>query len=268
VADSARLATGSAAVGCGGFGNSGLIFGVHSDGTLWGYPSARVPDACAVTWSPESQLGTGWDVMQRVFADHRAADDLYPVFAIDYVGNLFWYAYDPHNLAWVSGTGNSIGSGWHEFTSVTYAGDGVFYAVDPAGNLRWYRNLDPFGGSASWDDGSGTVIGVGWEVFPLLFASAGSIYAITTDGLLLWYGYSDPTRPDGSFADASGRPVGTGWDIMVAADAVAGNTQTGVLVHGVDRDGNLREYLDVNPDGTASWAAGSGTIIGTHNWLS
>jgi hypothetical protein len=267
VADTARLATGSAAVGCGGFGKGGLIFGVHSDGTIWGYPSARVPDACQVIWSPESQIGDGWDVMRRVFADHRVTDDLYAVFAIDYLGNLFWYAYDPHQLAWVTGAGQLIGRGWHEFTFVTYAGDGVFYAVDTAGNLLWYRNLDPFGGSATWDDGSGTVIGVGWQDFRLLFSSGGSIYAITTDGFLLWYGYSDPTRPDGTFASASGRPIGTGWDIMVAVDAVPGNTQTGVLVHGVDDQGNLREYLDIDPNGTANWAGGSGTIIGTHNWL-
>lgn len=268
VTDGARLATGSAAIGCGGFGNGGLIFGVHSDGTLWGYPSARVPDACEATWLPENQLGAGWEGMRRIFADHRGVDNRYSVFAINEAGDLLWYGYDPQDQSWLPGSGKPIGGGWGQFDFVTYAGNGVFYAVDSTGGLRWYRNLDPFGGSAEWATGSGTTIATGWGSYPLLFSSGGSIYAITTAGDLTWFGYSDPTRPNGSFVSDSGRVVGTGWDIMVTVDAVAGTPQPGVLVHGVDHDGHLREYLNIDPNGVSSWAAGSSTIVGTHNWLS
>jgi hypothetical protein len=58
-----------------------------------------------------------------------------------------------------------IGSGWNGFSMVVAGGGGVIYAIQPNGDLMWYRHLDPTGGSASWAADHGMKIGSGWDGF-------------------------------------------------------------------------------------------------------
>src|SRR5205807_675249 len=89
--------------------------------------------------------------------------------------------------------GNVIGTGWNGFTHVIAGGDGVLYAVEPNGDLLWYRDthrdgtpVTPDGVAASFDapNEGNVVIKSGWypEQFSHLLSGGvsggGIIYAI------------------------------------------------------------------------------------------
>jgi hypothetical protein len=73
------------------------------------------------------------------------------------------------DTAWANGGAqNQIGSGWLggscNYQAIQSGGDGRIYVIDGAGQLRWWRHLDPTGGTASWATVSpcGNYIGNGW----------------------------------------------------------------------------------------------------------
>ena len=69
--------------------------------------------------------------------------------------------------------GAIIGTGWGSFTQVFSGGNGVLYAIDAIGNLRWYKDTHRDGTPAtaarapSFDaPNKGAVIGNGWGGSP------------------------------------------------------------------------------------------------------
>jgi N,N-dimethylformamidase len=204
-----------------------------------------------------------------LFGDDRS------IYAITAAGTLLWYPVwtDSSNPPSVD-QGRQIGIGWADFSHVFSGGDGIVYAVDKDGALRWYRDERRDGtnaadGSTGWASASGNQIGTGWLGFAQLFSgSDGVIYAVRTTGELLWY--SDLARdgsnaPDGSagWAETSGSQIGVGWNGF--RHIVPGG---GGVIYAVTLKGDLTWYRDDRRDGSndssgaEGWAAASGARIG------
>jgi hypothetical protein len=151
-----------------------------------------------------------------------------------------------------------IGTGWGALTLVA-GGSGVLFAIDPEGNLRWYRDAGVAGaGPADWSPGSGSAIGTGWNGFAgVTSGGQGVIYTVDAAGNLRWYRY---LGGDGSpsWATGSGTIIGTGWNELSIVGGGSG------VIYAVDSSGSLSWYRHLDPTGgTASWAAdGIGQRIG------
>jgi hypothetical protein len=205
---------------------------------------------------------------------HLFGDD-HSIYAITAAGVLLWYpawtdTSDPPSLE----QGRPIGVDWAAFSHVFAGGDGIIYAVDREGALRWYRderrdgsnNLD---GSTGWASASGNQIGSDWLGLAQLFSGGdGVIYAVRPSGELLWY--RDLVRDgsnasDGStgWAEASERQIGLGWNVF--RHIVAGG---GGVIYAVTQKGDLAWYRDDrrdgsnDPSGAEGWAGESGSRIG------
>ena len=204
-----------------------------------------------------------------LFGDDRS------IYAITAGGALLWYPVwtdtsDPPNLD----QGRQIGSDWGGFSHVFAGGDGIIYAADQDGALRWYRDERRDGtndpdGSTGWTSGSGNQIGSGWLGFAqLLSGGDGVIYAVQTTGELLWYGdlvRDGSNAPDGStgWSEASGSQIGLGWKGL--RHIVPGG---GGVIYAVTPKGDLAWYRDDRrdgsngPSGADGWAGGSGARVG------
>jgi hypothetical protein len=220
---------------------------------------------CRLEQTGPTQIDSGWGDVTQIFAEpFTGLQPTGTVFAIDTAGELTAYTVDSSTPEPTLSAGTVIGTGWNNFTHVTYAGNGVFYAVRGDGSLFWYQDLDVAGRTADWaNGGAGAIIGTGWQNFPLVFAAGGAIYASTTDGNLLWYGYSDPTSDSGTWAANSGAVVDSGgWDTVVAATADPGRVAGHVLIDAVGPDGNVRYYdhLSASTGGT-TWSSVSGLVV-------
>ncbi|HEU5333622.1 MAG TPA: tachylectin-related carbohydrate-binding protein [Actinocrinis sp.] len=143
-----------------------------------------------------------------------------------------------------------IGTGWSGLSLVS-GGGGVLYAIDPSGNLRWYKDLDYAGGAQAWDPASGSVIGAGWNGFSTVISGGGGvIYAVDSSGKLHWYRHLG--SGSSSWAPNSGTVIGAGWN--GASKLVAGGA--GVL-YTVSPSSVLSWYRHQDAlGGTASWASG------------
>lgn len=151
-----------------------------------------------------------------------------------------------------------LGTGWGGL-NVVAGGSGVLYAIDAAGNLRWYKDNGFTGGAAAWDPASGSVIGTGWGGFSTVVSGGqGVIYAVDASGNLRWYRYLGSGSP--SWAPTSGALIGTGWN--APTKIVAGGSG---VIYTVDASGALSWYLHQDPQsGAATWAnAGAARQIGS-----
>lgn len=94
------------------------------------------------------------------------------LYGVEPNGDLRWYRYDGSGghgespADWAANSRNMIGNGWAGFKFLCGGGDGVLFAVEPNGDLYWYKYLgngesDPTG-STGWHPRSGTKIGHGW----------------------------------------------------------------------------------------------------------
>lgn len=140
-----------------------------------------------------------------------------------------------------------IGSGWGGLNLVS-GGNGVLYAIDPSGNLRWYKDVDYTGGPAAWDPASGSVIGSGWSGFSTVISGGGGvIYAVDSSGALHWYRYLG--SGSSQWAPHSGSVIAAGWN--GASKIVSGGS--GVI-------------YTVSPAGTLSWYRHQDALGGTSSW--
>jgi hypothetical protein len=196
---------------------------------------------------------------------------------------LQWYRHDGRengSFTWAYGSGNVVGTGWDlkQLFSGS-ASDGVLYGVDSNNTLHWYRHNGRVDGGFRWENGSGNVVGTGWDFKTLFSGGDGVIYGITpvvpatlptgigpglgghpaSGGELKWYRHDG--RDNGSFtwAARSGSTVGTGWGAMLQVFS-GGNG----VIYAVAPNGDLKWYSHVGrTDGTFRWAAGSGNVVGT-----
>ena len=118
-------------------------------------------------------IGNGWQGFKILTAAGAV------LFGVEQNGDLRWYYYqgdgtaDPSgNTGWHPNSRNIIGRGWNRFSRIVggpddHYGFGIaLYAVEPNGDLYWYKYLgngesDP-SGSTGWHPNSGTQIGRGW----------------------------------------------------------------------------------------------------------
>ena len=193
------------------------------------------------------------------------ADDEGIIYAVNASGDLEWYrdkardGVSSYN-SWVNGQGQKIKAGWGEFTHIVSGGNGVIYAVDPGGDLLYFRDRAR-DGTEDWAYGGvSQQIGTGWGGFQhIVGGGCGILYAVNADGNLLYY--RDRARDgteDWAYGGA-GQQIGTGWDGF--QHIVGGGC--GIL-YAVNADGNLLYYRDRARDGTEDWAyGGAGQQIGT-----
>jgi Tachylectin len=201
-------------------GGDGVIYAVDSSGDLRWYQDENYAGGAA-DWNPNSGdvIGTGWGAFTSVLSGGDGV-----IYAVDPSGDLHWYQYTGTDGAggsggsgdglWAPGSGTVIGTGWGGFTQIFAGGDGIIYAVDSAGDLWWYRHLEPTAGSASWAAaGGGSMIGTGWSQFTQFGSMGGGIiFARDASGGLWWYRHADPLGGSDTWADGGGRiGEGTGW---------------------------------------------------------
>lgn len=154
------------------------LYGVEPNGNLrwYRYVGDGKEDRSGNTgWAPNSgnTIGNGW----HNFKILTAASSV--LLGVEQNGDLRWYRYtgdgtnDPSGgTGWHANSRNIIGRGWDRFTRIVggpddHGGFGVaLYAVEPNGDLYWYKYLgngehDP-SGATGWHPRSGTKIGHGW----------------------------------------------------------------------------------------------------------
>lgn len=212
-----------------------------------------------------------------------SADILYQVHAD---ATLNWFRFDRWSNGESGWSGPSpVGTGWLGFRHVFGGGGFTVYVIDQAGQLRWYRHDGANGGTGletpgAWADGSGKVVGTGWQGFATVFSPGGGlIYGIDAQGRLRWYRHNafqtgEGLETSGAWADGSGNVVGTGWGEFVTvfgflADGVAGPTGfPAAVIYGVLPDGTLRWYRHDHAgtgdglDTAGAWGPGSGAVVG------
>jgi hypothetical protein len=153
--------------GWGGFttvisGGQGVIYALDSSGNLRWY---RYLGSGARSWASNSGalIGTGWNSQSRIVAGGSGV-----IYVVNSSGAMSWYRHqDPlgGTASWANGGfARQIGSGWSGFTMLGSVGGGVIFARDATGQLVWYRDTDPLGGTASWANGGfGIGEGAGWN---------------------------------------------------------------------------------------------------------
>lgn len=183
-----------------------------------------------------------------------------PVYHVDGLGQLRRWSYPaPLDGSGASGWKQQIvGSGWGGL-NVFSGGSGVLFTLDSSGDLRWYKDDGFAGGAASWDPGSGTVIGTGWSRFAQVFSGGqGVIYAIDASGDLYWYRYTG-TAGSTAWAPGSGSVIGNSWGGLTSV--LSGGDG---IVFALDASGTLYWYRDQDPEtSSAAWANGGvGAVVG------
>ncbi len=202
-------------------------------------------------------------------------------------GYLRWYRYDGSGQSsptgasgWAANSGHRIGNGWGGFKFLCGGGDGVLFAVETNGDLRWYEysagdGVEDPAASRGWAPKSRNVIGNGWAGFDRLVCTpkagrtaanpASTLYGVEPNGDLRWYRYVGDGTADRSghtgWAANSGNVIGNGWQNFKILAAAAST------LFAVDPDGDLRWY-SYDGDGTSDrsgdtgWHPNSQNVIG------
>jgi hypothetical protein len=212
---------------------------------------------------------------------HVVADDRC-IYAVTGDGSLVWYRDDLRDgtngpnadRGWAPGSGQVVGSGWDDFTTVFAAAGGILYGILPTGGLVWYRDTLRNGtngphSSHGWAPFSGSQVGAGWDGFTHVFSGDdGVIYAIRPTGELLWYrddlrNGTNGVDAERGWAPGSGSQIGGGWGEFSHVFSGGGG-----VIYAVRPTGELLWYRDDLRDGTnganadRGWAPGSGSPIG------
>jgi Tachylectin len=187
------------------------------------------------------------------------------IYALTNDGTLEWYRNDTswNTVGGEPGSPNwkgpiNVGSGWQQFTRIVPAADGILYAINSNGTLKWYRHNGYMDGSMNWSgpidvtpnqrSPFGPRFDLDWGNFKQVFSGGeGVMYAITNDGTLVWYhhrGYLTGTREwDGP------RNVGTGW-----ADFTRVFSPGDGVIYAMKPTGEMLWYKHVGyEDGSVSW---------------
>jgi hypothetical protein len=144
-----------------------------------------------------------------------------------------------------------VGDGWDKYQTIIPAiGSPVVYAMEPNGDLWWFRHDGFRDGSPRWTK-SAERIGNGWTVFDKIIAGEdGVIYGRYPDGRLRWYrhlGHADGSRVWAQDRDV--RQAADGWGRFT--DIFAGS---GGVLYGIEPNGDLR------------WHKHEGYLTGENSW--
>lgn len=206
--------------------DNGIIYGIKTDGKLIWYRQPAYQTAAGGFRGP-LQAGTGWGGFKSVFATSNGV-----IYAIQEDGKLRWYKHDGYlngtpNFASPVG-GKEVGTGWGVFNSVFATSNGVIYAIQTDGKLRWYKHNGYLNGTPNFAAPiGGAEIGVGWGDFKFVFSTGnGIIYAIQADGSLLWFFHQG--WMDGSNRWVGPIHIGFGWHTFKAVFATSNGVIYGI----------------------------------------
>jgi hypothetical protein len=170
-------------------GGEGIIYAIDNAGDLIWYDHDTWRDGSTEAKDRKIVGKKGWKKFLSVFPGGQGV-----VYVIEEHGNLLWYKH----LAWRSGgtdpsdwdaeSAKIIGhGGWDGFRQVFSGGNGIIYAIDNEGKLRWYKH-------EKWLTGDdkpqpiGETKGNGWNEYRQVFSGGDNvIYAVDNAGRLLWY---------------------------------------------------------------------------------
>lgn len=225
----------------------GDIFAIAEDGRLLWYRDL-VQDG-----SNRSDGGTGWDGASgqvvatgwNAYTQACCGNDGV-MYVITASGDLTWHKYEKRRLqsgvhgplhttvSLVAGSGRRIGAGWQGVNRLLFSAvvrrvvpsvpvrTAVLYAVKPGGELLWFRDDREDGsnnpaGTDGWAAGSGSQIGVGWNMPLVMSAPGGVFYVVKPDGTLHWYrddaGDGTSNAAGKGWAPHSGSQIGQGWSV-------------------------------------------------------
>lgn len=242
----------------------GVIYAMPADGNLrWFMHNGRMTGE--VSWANggiPKNVGTGWAGSNtKVFSGGDGV-----IYAIRPNGDLYWYRHNGRFTGvfdWANGgNGVKVASGWQNFVHVFSSGNGVIYALEPNGDLRWYRHDGRLDGSNNWASNSQVVVGSGWDKYQRVFASGdGVIYAIDFSGNLIWYRHDGRLTGTVNWFNNLGTKVGTGWQNL--RQVFSGGDG---IIYVVRNNGELAWYRHIGwLTGDFSWTAaktiGSGWIV-------
>ena len=173
------------------------------------------------------------------------------------LGELSRWGHDSPLDGVPSWTQQQISTNWTALTTFS-GGGGVIFTIDSSGDLHWSMDDHYSGGPASWDPASGSVVGIGWDMFQAVISDGdGVIYAIDATGALRWYRYTG-TAGTFTWAPGSGSVIGTGWGGLRVFAGGQG------VIYAINSSGLMRWYRDTDPTGgSGSWAGNSGAVIGS-----
>ena len=265
------------------YAGDGVIYGVTQSGDLLFYQDLRQDGTSdGVTgegWAPTGghRVGCGFGAFE-----HLIGAEFGMIYAVDSTGTFRWYqdlARNGTNDACAGGGnwagGNAMGTGWSGYKHIFYGGDGIIYAVDPSGNLRFCQDV---GLNGSFDTVTCPVIGTGWGDMRQVFSTGapGVIYAINPAGDLLYF---RDTLRNGTNANTTGwigpLPVGNTWQTMyhVFGGAINSSTYPNGVIYAIGSDGTLQWRQDTLQDGSAGiggskgWAGPSTVGVGWQGFL-
>ena len=160
------------------------------------------------------QIGSGWGSFTALLSTEWSGDGKQDLLARNTDGTLLLYRGNGRG-GFLTGTGESIGSGWGGFTALVAPGDFSgdshpdLLALQPDGTLLLYR-----GNGESGFIGGGIPIAAGWGGFTALLAPGDwsgdgkpDVLARASDGGLFMY----RGNGRGSFVTGSGQKIGSGW---------------------------------------------------------
>ena len=255
-----------------------VVLAIQPDGDLLWYRytgDGKADQTGATGWAPNSSnpIGRGWQNFQQVLS---IGDGV--VLAIQPDGDLLWYRYTGEGTAdqtgatgWAPNSSNPIGRGWQNFQQVLSIGDGVVLAIQPDGDLLWYRytgeGTADQTGATGWAPNSSNPIGRGWQNFQqVLSIGDGVVLAIQPDGDLLWYRYTGDGKADQTgatgWAPNSSNPIGRGWQNFQQVLSIGDG-----VVLAIQPDGDLLWYRytgdgKADQTGATGWAPNSSNPIG------
>jgi len=201
-------------------GQQGVIYTVDPDGNLHWRRNDGWKDGSSDWTSPNGEIvhWTGWNSFKLVFTGGDGV-----IYAIEQSGRLRWY----RHIGWQTGSPDWDNDGkakivsagnWSDYEFVFAAGQGIIYAVDSAGNLKWFRHEGWRDGSDRWGGGSGAVIAYeNWNEFSCVLAGGeGVIYAVRESGDLCWYRHTgwQTGEPNSWQNGGVAKVVGTGWHVF------------------------------------------------------
>jgi Tachylectin/Trypsin len=229
-----------------------FIYGIDARGMLQWYRHDGAKSGAgfqtAGAWQGARVVGRGWDEVKQVFPG--GGDVIYAILAD---GTLRWYEHKGFNIgagfesadSW--GPPKNVGRGWDGLVDVFSGGEGVIYAVQPDGTLKWYRHLGYQTGQGFETPGSwakSRSVGRGWSGYKHVFSGGqGVIYVIADDGTLKWFRHKAYLTGEGLETPGAWegpKNVGRGWGDVAQVFSPGDG-----IIYAVMPDGTLRWFRHV-----------------------
>lgn len=188
-------------------GGSGVLYAVDpSSGNLLFYPTQNGTDNINVANSSVISSGN-WNIFQFLFSGGKGI-----IYAVDPAGKLRFYkikidgTFDINTFT-VIGTGLDWGAFRFLFHGGYFSGNGIIYAVNQAGELRFFLDTNPSGTGAVNVNPPALISETGWgSSFKFLFSGGnGVIYAVNQADELRFY--RDTTQNGTGKVDVAPSPV-------------------------------------------------------------